>query len=91
MRDAVQKGFFLPFGLVVGGISDDGGFGGMAAKAFDDPNAFDSHQVHVENARARQVMFQQGFGFIHIEAVNDPVLLRLQTRANGIGEVRMSR
>ncbi len=91
MGDTVQKGLFFPLGLVVGGVSDDGFFGGMAAEAFDDPNTFDPHQVHVENARARQVMLQKGFGFIHIEAMNDPVLLRVETRANDVGEIRMRR
>ena len=74
----MQKGFFFPFGLVVGGVSDDGGFGGMTTEAFDDPNSFDPHQVHIEHARVSQVMLQKGFGLIHIEAVNDPVLLRFQ-------------
>ena len=87
----MQKGFFFPLGLVVGGVSDDGGFGVTPAKAFDDPNSFDAHQVHVDNTRARQAMRQKRFGFIYIEAMNDPVLLRVQTRANGFGEIWMRR
>jgi hypothetical protein len=63
----------------------------MAAEAFDDPNSFDPHQVHVENARARQAMRQKRFGFIYIEAMNDPVLIRVQTRTNGFGEVWVRR
>jgi hypothetical protein len=63
----------------------------MAAEAFDDPNAFDPHQVHVEQARVSQGMLQKRLGLVHIEAVNDPVMVRLQTRANGIGEVWMRR
>ena len=89
--DAVQKGLFFPLGLVVGGVGDDGFFGGMTTETFDDPNSFNSHQVHVEDACARQAMLQKRFSFIHIKAMNDPVLLRIQTRANGFGEVWMSR
>jgi hypothetical protein len=91
MGDAVQKSFFFPLGLVVSGVSDDGSFGGMPAEAFDGPNSFDPHQIHVKNARAREAMRQKGFGFIHIEAMNDPVLFGIQTRTNGIGEAWMRR
>ena len=89
--DAVQKSLLLPFGLAVGGVGDDGGFGVAAAKAFDDPDAFDAHQIHVENAGGGQSMREQRLGFIHTEAMNDPVLLRIQTRANRFGEIWMRR
>ena len=90
MGDAVQEGFLLPFGLAVGGVGDDGEFGGAAAQAFNDPDAFDAHQVNVQNARAGQSVREQRFGFLDTEAVDNAVLLRIQTRANCFREIRMS-
>src|SRR5208283_4763624 len=89
--DAAQKSLLLPLGLVVGRVSDDDRFGVTAAEAFDDPDAFDAHQIHVENAGVGKSMHEQRLGFINAEAMNDPALLRIQTRANCFGEIWMRR
>jgi hypothetical protein len=69
---------------------DDGQSGGAAAQPFDDPDALGAHQVNVENARGGETVREQRFGFINPEAVDDTVLLRIQTGADCFREIRMS-
>ena len=89
MGDAAQKSFFFPVGLRRFGIGDDGRFGVAPAQAFDDPDAFHAHQIGVQDARADQAMNEQRFAFVHIQAVNDPILLGIQSRADRFGKIRM--
>ena len=89
MGDAVQEGFLLPFGLAAGGVGDDGEFGVAAAETFDDPDAFDAHQVNVQNARRGEAVREQRFGFLDAQAMDDAVLLRIQTGADRFREIRM--
>ena len=89
VRDAVQKGFLLPFRLVLGSVSDDGRLGIAAAEAFNAPDALHAHQVHVQNANAGQPVREQRLGFFGVEAVDDAVLFRVDRRPDGFGKVGM--
>ena len=61
----------------------------MPAKAFDYPDAFDSHQVHVHNASGGQPVHEQRLRIVHAQAVYDPVPVGIQARADGFGKVGM--
>ena len=89
MRDAVQKSFLFPRGFAGGGVGDDGGFGRATAETFDDPDDFHVHQIGVEDARDCDAVHEQRLGLVHVETVDDAILLGIQTRANRFGEVGM--
>ncbi len=61
-----------------------------AAQPFDGPDAFGAHEVNVQNARGGETVREQRFGLLHAKAVDDAVLLRIQTGANRFREIRMS-
>ena len=90
MRYAVQVGFLFPFGFLAGGVGDDRAFGVVPAKFFNDPNTLHADQLEIEDAGAGQAMHQQRLGFLDVGAMDDAILLRVQTRANRFGEIRMS-
>ncbi len=90
-RDAAQKSFFFPLGLNLFGVGDDGRLGVAPADALDDPDAFDAHEVGVEDAGGGQTVNQQRFALVGTVAVNHAVLFRIQTRADGGGKIRMGR
>ena len=87
----MQKGFILPLGPVFGGIRQDGSFGVQAPETFDGPDAVNVHQIQIENTGGGQTVGEQRLGFIHSEAVDHPVLLRIQTRPNRFGKVWVGR
>ena len=87
--DAVQKGFLLPGGLAGGGVNDDRRPDIQAAKPVHGPDEFHVHQIRVQQAYRDQSMRQQRFSLVHRQAVNDPILIRTQPRANNLGEIGM--
>jgi len=91
MGDPVQESLLLPFGLIIGAVGDDGTFAVAPAKPFDDPNSLDPDEINIQNAGPDQPMGQQRFGFLHADAMNNAIFLRVQTRLNHFGEVWMRR
>ena len=67
-----------------------GSWGIAAAEPFDDPDAIGAHQVNVENARGGETVREQRFSLLNLQAVDDTILLRIQSGANRFREIRMS-
>ncbi|MEI6198187.1 MAG: hypothetical protein WCS42_28045, partial [Verrucomicrobiota bacterium] len=64
MRDASQKGLFLPVGLRGFSIGDDGRAGITAAEALNHPDTFDPHEICVKNASGGQTVDDERFGLL---------------------------
>ena len=89
VRDAVQKRLLFPVRLRRIRVGDDGGFFVVPAQALDVQDAFDAHELGVEDDRAGEAVDDERLGLVHIEPVDDAVFLGIQRRADGLREVGM--
>ena len=89
MFDAVKIGFLLPCPRFGAGINDQGALGQAAADFFDHPDGLDVRQIGVDDAGIQQAVVQQGVGLLNAEAVDDSILLRVQSGTDCFTQFRV--
>ena len=75
VRDAVQKCFLLPIRLREFREGENGNFFILPAQPFDAQDPRHPHEFRIENHRAGESVNHERLGFLHIEAMNDAVVV----------------
>jgi hypothetical protein len=81
--------FLFPLPLLRGRENDDRNFRGATAKFLNRPDLLDAGQFDIDDASAGEAMGKKRFGFVETGAVDDAVLLRIQTRPECLIEFRV--
>jgi hypothetical protein len=88
MRRALQVSFLFPF-PGSSGIDDDGTLGGSAPKFLESPHALYVRQLDIQDTDFGQAVDEQRFGILKTGAMNHPILIGGNTRADRLREIRM--
>jgi hypothetical protein len=89
MGDAMKVGFFLPLPVTCFGIDKDGHVRQAASEAFEHPDALNTGQFQVQNARVNHAASEEGIGFLKADPVDKPVFFRVESAAHGICHFRV--
>ena len=58
--------------------------GDAATQLFDGPDALHVRQFHIDNAGIEHSVTQQRLSFLGVQAMNDPILLRIENPGDGL-------
>ena len=86
MRDPPQISLFLPLGLFSPSVNDDWTARVPPAQPFYNPHVLHAVELDIKDDALDEPVRQHGFGFRFAGPMNDPVLGRIQTRANRVGD-----